>query len=112
MHHNEVFINDQDIIEVMVRGDQTIASIEDLSADTLELAASQKAAGKRVAILDNLLGMGAVPPEGRKLVVDLIKSNEYDKLAMLGADNLVRFGANLMLQATGKSQQAKYFDDR
>jgi len=112
MQHNQVFINDEDIIEIVVQGDQTVHSIQAMSTAALELAASQRAAGKPVTLLDNLLGMGDVPPEGRKLVVDLLKSNEYDKLAMLGANNILRFGANLILQATGKSAQAKYFDDR
>jgi hypothetical protein len=56
--------------------------------------------------------MGAVPAEARKLVVELVKSNDYDKLAMLGNNAILRFGANLILQATGKGAQVKYFEDR
>jgi hypothetical protein len=55
--------------------------------------------------------MGHVPPEARKLVVDLVRSSSYDRLAMLGTGGVLKFGANLMLQATGKGSRVKYFED-
>jgi len=99
-------------VEIMVVGNQTMESVQAMGEQAIELAEAQRAAGKPSVILDNLLRMGIVPPEARKLVVDLIKSNEYDKLAMLGSDTVLRFGANLMLQATGKGSRVKYFEDR
>lgn len=112
MHTNKVFINDDGIVEIMVVGNQTVESVQAMGDKAIALAEAQRAAGKSSVILDNLLLMGMVPPEARKLVVDLIKSNEYDKLAMLGSDAILRFGANLMLQATGKGSRVKYFEDR
>ena len=112
MQNNKVFINDQGIIEICVIGDQTVDSVQAMGDRTFELADAQKTAGNRVLVLDNLLQMGSVPAEARKRVVDLVKSNEYEKLAMLGADRVLRFGANLILQATGKGTRVKYFEDR
>lgn len=112
MQNNRVFINDQGIIEIQVRGDQTVASVQAMGDQTMQLAGEQQAAGKPVLILDNLLEMGKVPAEARRRVVDLIKSNNYHKLAMLGSDPLLKFGANLLIQATGKSATVRYFDDR
>jgi UDP-N-acetylmuramyl pentapeptide synthase len=112
MIHNQVIINEQGIIEIFVVGDQTVESVQVMGNQTMQLAREQQAAGNRALILDNLLQLGTVPAEARKLVVDLIKSNEYDKLAMLGADTILRFGANLILQATGKGSRVKYFEDR
>jgi hypothetical protein len=53
-----------------------------------------------------------VPAEARKRVLELVKSNDFDKLAMLGSDPVLRLGANLILQATGKGARVKYFDNR
>jgi len=112
MTANRVFLNDDGIIEIQVRGNQTVDSVQDMGDKTIKLAEELLAANRRVMVLDNLLEMGMVPAEARGRVVELIKSNEYDKLAMLGNDTLLRFGANLMLQATGKGNRVKYFEDR
>ena len=109
---NRVFINDQGIIEIQVRGDQTIESVQAMGDQTVALAEQQRSSGKPTLVLDNLLEMGKVPAEARKRVVDLVKSNDYDKLAMLGSDPLLKFGANLLIQATGKASRVKYFDNR
>ncbi len=112
MTRNRVFVNDQGIIEIQVVGNQTVNSVQAMGDRTVELAAQQQVAGKPVLILDNLLSMGKVPAEARKRVVDLVKSNDYDKLAMLGSDPILRLGANLLIQATGKGMRVRYFDDR
>ena len=109
---NRVFINSDEIIEILVVGDQTVASVQAMGDQTFALAKQQQTSGRPVRIMDNLLQMGTVPAEARKLVVELVKSNDYDKLAMLGNNPILRFGANLILQATGKGTQVKYFDDR
>jgi UDP-N-acetylmuramyl pentapeptide synthase len=111
MNPNRVFLNERGIVEIHVVGDQTMASVQAMGDEALRLAEKQRQAGKPALILDNLLQMGLVPPEGRKLVVDLIKSNNYDRLAMLGKGRLLRLGANLMLQATGKGNRVKYFEE-
>lgn len=111
MQDNKVFINDKGIIEIHVVGDQTIDSVQAMGDRAYELAEEQRAAGKRAVILDNLMQMGTVPKEARKLVVELAKSDKYDKLAMLGSDKVLRLGANLMLQATGRGNHVKYFED-
>jgi len=111
VNNNQVLINEQGIIEIHVVGDQTVESVQAMGDRTMELARQQQAAGNRALILDNLMEMGTVPMEARKRVVDLIKSNEYDRLAMLSNDHMLRMGANLILQATGKGDKVKYFED-
>jgi hypothetical protein len=111
MQSNQVFINDQGIIEIHVVGDQTVDSVRTAGERARDLATERLQAGKRAMILDNLLLMGTVPVEGRRLAVNLIQATDYDKFAMLGSDRVVRFGANLMLQATGKGSRVKYFED-
>jgi len=112
MQRNQVFINNKDIIEILVVGDQTVASVKIMGEQAIALAREQTASGKRALILDNLLHMGTVPTDARKLVLDLVKSGDYEKLAMLGNDTVLRLGANLILQATGRGNKVRYFENR
>jgi hypothetical protein len=107
---NRVFLNDNRIIEIVVDGDQTRESVQKMGDEAFALSRQHRAQGKKTLLLDNLLLMGSVPPDARKLVVELIKSHEYDKLAMVGSGGILKLGANLMLQATGKGAKVKYFD--
>ena len=112
MKGNKVFINDDGLIEIIVNGDQTAASVQAMGDEAMALARKLKKDGKPALLLDNLLIMGKVPPEARRLVAELIKSSDYDRLAMLGHGTALRLGANLILQATGKGNRVKDFEDR
>jgi hypothetical protein len=111
MQDNQVFIDEQGIIEIHVIGNQTVESVRAMGEQTITLAKGIRKGGKQALILDNLLQMGSVPPEARRLVVDLVRSSDYDKLAMLGSDTILRLGANLMLQATGRGSHVRYFEN-
>jgi UDP-N-acetylmuramyl pentapeptide synthase len=111
MINNRVFINEQGLIEIIVDGDQTVESVQAMADEALRMSLEQRNAGKRALILDNLLHMGNVPPEARRRVVELVKSMDYEKLAMVGKGTILRLGTNLMLQATSKGNRVKYFED-
>lgn len=107
---NQVFLNKQDIIEIHVVGDQTPASIMEMGETASKLATRQRKRGKPVLVIDNLLQIGVVSPEGRQMVVHYGKIIDYDRLAMLGNNAMLRVGANLLLQAIGKGKQLHYFE--
>lgn len=108
---NKVFINRYGIIEIMVRGDQSVESVQAMGDETARLGKELREKGERALVLDNLLEMGEVPAEARKLVVDLVKSSDYDRLAMLGNNPVLKLGANLMLRASGKGSRVRYFEN-
>jgi hypothetical protein len=108
---NKVFINELDVIEAIVNGDQTPESINKMFDMADMLCEELRAAGKPVVTLDSLLLMGNVSVEGRKVVVERLKSMPYDRFAFLSKDRVVRLGANLILQATGQGGKVKFFDD-
>jgi hypothetical protein len=112
MANNHVFLNGEEIIEIVTEGSQTVASIEHMGREVDNLITEQKASGKPALILDNLLQLGPVEADGRKLVVELAKQLDYDRAAMLGKGGIMRLGTNLMLRAVGKSYKLRYFDDR
>jgi hypothetical protein len=99
------------IIEILVIGDQTVESVQLLGHEAFKLGQQRLKAKKPVLLLDNVSRIGQVPPEARKVVVDLIKANDYDRLAMYGQGPVIKLGANLLLQATGRGKRVRYFDD-
>lgn len=109
---NQVFLNDDNMIEIAVVGDQNAASVELMGRQIETLVTQLKAVGKPCLVLDNLLQMGKVDTEARKLVVELGKRLDFDRAAMLGQGGLLRFGANLMLRATGRAYKIRFFTDR
>lgn len=108
---NKVFLNSNGLIEIIVNGDQTVASVQAMGDEAERLCIKQHENNKKALVLDNLLQIGEVPQEARQLVVRLAKTMEYDKLAMVGNGTILRLGANLMLQATRRADKVKYFDD-
>ena len=108
----KVFLNNDDVIEVLVIGDQNVASVELMGRQIDTLLTELKARGKPGLVLDDLLQIGRVDADARKLVVELGKRLDYDRLAMVGKGGIMRFGTNLMLRATGRGYKIKYFDDR
>ena len=112
MTNNRVFLNNEDIIEIQAIGPQNSESVEAMGRDVDSLLTEQKKVGKPGLVLDNLLELGAVDAEARKLVVELGKRLDYDRLAMLGKGGIMRLGTNLMLRATGQSYRLRYFDNR
>lgn len=110
---NRVFLDQDNIIEIEVVGDQNAASVELMGRQTDTLITQLKALGKPALVLDNLQQMGNVNTEARKLVVELAKRMDFDRLAMLGrSGGIMSMGTNLMLRATGRSYKMRYFSDR
>ena len=95
-----------------MNGDQTVASVQAMGEEAIRLGVEMRATRKPALILDNLMQMKMVPPEAREMVVKFVRSSDYDRLAMLGSGALLKLGANLLLQATGRGKCVRYFDDR
>ena len=109
---NKVLINDDDIIEIKVVGDQTVRSVAEMGKQTELLIGNFRRSSKPVVILDDLTAIGSVTPDARSMVVELGKKLDYDRLAFLGKSGILRFGSNLILQAMGRGDKLKYFDNR
>ncbi|HSW98662.1 MAG TPA: STAS/SEC14 domain-containing protein [Candidatus Saccharimonadales bacterium] len=108
---NHVYLDDGGIIVIDTHGPQDEASIESMGHEIEALITEQRKLGKPALILDSLLDLGPVGPDGRKLVVQLAKTLDYDRAVMVGKGGLMRFGTNLMLRATGRSHNVRYYDN-
>lgn len=109
---NHVFINEQDIVECSTHGDQTDETVKLMGIEISALLEELRAQGKPRLLLDNIVDIGDVTKEGRHEVVLLAKTLDYDRAAMLGQKNIIQFGANLIIRASGRGQHLKFFSDR
>lgn len=109
---NKVFINDKQIVECHVMGDQSLESITMMGEEVQFFLKKLKSQHRPLLILDDITKLGDVPPEGRKAVIQQVKTLKYDRLVMLGNNGLIRIGANLILRASGRSGKVRYFTNR
>jgi UDP-N-acetylmuramyl pentapeptide synthase len=112
MTENNFFLNDTGVIEIITTGDRTASLVQSSAQKIFAFAKQLRAAGKPVLILNDISAMGEVPLEAHKIFADIAHEADYDRFALLGADNIVRLGANLIAQSIGKPDSLKYFDDR
>jgi UDP-N-acetylmuramyl pentapeptide synthase len=108
---NKVFLTNTDIIEIIAVGDQSIESIDELANKALDLIDVQSSAGKPALILGNLLQLGATTADARARIVRHAQRKHIDKFALVGTGASLRITGNLVLQATGLGDNAKYFED-
>jgi hypothetical protein len=109
---NRVFVNDDDIIEFDVIGDQTPKSVIIMGETAGKLARQQWADGKRALMLDDLRKIGNWAPGTLRRVITIAKTISYDKLAMVSGQYGVKAGSNFVLMAIGKYNKVRFFEDR
>jgi len=112
MAENKVELRGDFIVEVHVVGTQNAASVDLMGREISTMLTNLRAHGRPALVLDDVTRIGAVDDAGRRLVVDLGKRLDYDRLAMVGMSGLLKLGANLMLRAIGRADKIRYFDDR
>jgi UDP-N-acetylmuramyl pentapeptide synthase len=110
MAKNNFLLHDTGIIEIITTGDRTASLIQNSAKKIFEFTASLRKEGKPVLILNDISQMGELPPEAHKIFADISRAADYDRFALVGNDNIMRLGANLIAQAIGKSDKLKYFD--
>jgi len=113
MPKNKVFLNDDDIVEIHVVGDQTQASVlamGKLAEDLLKELAQKK---QPALILDDITQMGKTDTPARQAVQKLSGLLPFQKTAMLGDGGpVMRYGTQILLSAIGMGDRIKYFEDR
>ena len=113
MTKNKIYINDDDILEVRVIGDQTYASVMDMGTEVSRLLEELAKQQKPGLILDDLTEMGNTDTAARQAVNQLARSLKYKKVAMVASGSpLMRYGTKLLLEAIGMGKKIQYFEDR
>ncbi len=110
---NKVFLNDDNIVEIHVVGDQTHQSVMAMGDIIIVLLDDLKKQQKRLLVLDDVTQMGNTDTAVRQAVSQLARTMGYEKVAMLGPNNpLMKHGTRLLLMAIGMGKKIKYFVER
>lgn len=109
---NRVYVNEDDVVELVVVGNQTVESINKMGEEAGRLGRQQWADGKPSLFLDNLFDVGKVGPSGMRTVIHLGKTLKYDKLAMVSNKRAIIATSNVVLRAIGKLGEVRFFDNR
>lgn len=109
---NRAFVNDQNIIEVILDGDQTAETI----AESVHLAKGcadiLRRQGRPIDMLFDFGTVGKTSIAARKRSVVAMGEIPYHKMAGINASPLVAFITNTVAAVTGNSNRSRHFKDR
>ena len=112
MQQNEVFINNDGVIEIKVNGDQTYESfgaIYDAANPLIKQLAEQN---KPVRGLIDLTNKGKYTPGSNRAAMETLEHIHYEKIAFYGAEYLLKEVTELIILAMGKKDNTKVFNNR
>lgn len=109
---NRIFYNPQGFIEVMVEGDQTYMSFENLLPDAAIFLEKLQEEGKpRLGLID-VSKQGAFSVDSNRSAMGTLESLNYERVAIFGAKNILYEVTKAIILAMGKSSNTKIFKDR
>lgn len=107
---DKIFINSDNIIEIVLVGDQTAQMFEAIYSDYLPLEEKLRSSGKPVLGLFNLTDETGFSLSSNKAALEILERINYDKVAMYDVPHYsVTEG---IVMATGKSDNTKLFKNR
>lgn len=109
---NRVFINPEGYVEVTIIGDQTGQSFRQSSAEAEPLIHQLRQASKPVLGLVDLTQKGKYTPESNKAAMQLLEDMDYDRIAMFGAEYVLKEVTELIILAMGRKDTTKLFGKR
>lgn len=109
---NRAFINDGHIIEVILEGDQTAATIADSVHQAKRCARQLQKEGKPINMLFNFGGIGKTSIAARQRSVKAMGEIPYHKMAGINASPLIAFISNTVAAVTGNTYRTRHFKRR
>jgi hypothetical protein len=109
---NKIFYNPAGYVEVVIEGDQTYMSFENLKGDASDILEQLQKDGKpRRGILD-ITKQGNYTADTNRAAMEILESLNYDRLAIFGGGKFLNDVAKAIILAMGKSGNTKIFPDR
>lgn len=108
---NHNFIGADGLIHNIYVGNQNGASLFEVEKELTELASELRHQGLKVLVFTDVLKIGKINLSARLAGVQIMKSIDFDKVAIYGPSHLEKTVVNVICQASGKSFKARYFTD-
>lgn len=109
---NRITLNKEECIEQVYDGDQTSAILHETVETTTRIAEDLNRRKLPVRILADVSAIGKIETPTRKAAVDTLKTVDYYRVAIFGANTFTKALVGLIIHAAGKSNQVKLFKDR
>lgn len=107
---NSVYLDDHGFIRNVYNGPQNAASAHFIVDKTQELSLELRKNNKSVLIIVSSNNQGDVDQEGRKVIVEALRTMPFDRIATYGMAPFVRHLADFLFLAAGLSENVRNFD--
>lgn len=109
---NRIFLNQDNIVEAVIEGEQTYMTFDNLTISAQELLEKLQKEGKpRLGLID-VTNQQNFTPDTNRAAMQILESLNYDKVAIFGAKTLLTEVTKAIILAMGKSENTKIFPDR
>lgn len=109
---NRIFMNDDEIIEVIIEGDQTYMTFENLRYDAMDMISRLQKEGKPRRGLININKLGKFNADSNRAAMEILESLNYDKVAIFGANTILTEVTKAIILAMGKGDTTRIFANR
>src|SRR5688572_911053 len=96
-HQNSCFVQEDGLIRNIYQGDQSTSTVEQVEEQLLPLISRLRSQGKQVLILTDISKVGRIPLSARTRGLQLLKSLDFDKVAIYGPSRLQKTLVNLII---------------
>jgi hypothetical protein len=108
----KIALTEENIIEVEITGESSAAEQEKFLSEILILARDLKQKSVPIRILVNLDEMKFPGPKIRERGAQILRENEFEKIAGYSKNKLTRFISNMISVASGKRDKYRLFATR
>lgn len=109
---NRIFYNPDGYVEVIIEGDQTYMSFENMLPEAMGIVDSlQKQGKKRLGLID-ISQQKSFSPDTNRAAMKILESLNYEKLAVFGAGRILEEVTKAIILAMGKNENTKIFKDK
>ncbi len=109
---NSVKLNSEGIVEAFVIGDQDYESFRKLADSAQPLLADLRKSGKPVLGLVDLTKKGHYTVASNRAAMEMLEKMDYDRVAMFGAEDVLKEVTEMIILAMGKRENTKLFTSR
>ena len=109
---NRVFLNPDGYIEVVLDGEQTYMTIDNMRYDILDFVKQLQQQKKPVLGLVDLTTDTGYTTDTNKASMQILESVNYDKVAMYGGGVILADISKAIILAMGRSNNTQVFKDR
>ena len=109
---NKIFLNPEGYVEVVMDGEQTYMTIDNMKYDAIDMLGQLQKEGKpRLGLID-LTKQANYTPDSNKAALSNLEALNYEKVAMFGASTLLTEVSKALILAMGRSQNTQIFKTR